>query len=278
MPPQTTWLPAEPDIATILAQDPDPLGALARGETPAIVLRQVYAPDQCQGLLRRFRNWGLMRDPIALNSADQRKRIDIGTSLGNRGHDKEGFLEHAQATHELFAHLFDGFVDPVRTLYAALQALAPGKSVTTAYEPDGRRYGPAIFRIHYEQHSYPPHIDSVKLREQRTDYAVYRFEHQFAGILCLQNARHGERSAQTIIHQCLWTPEIQPYIADGAFHDFAREAGMGQFRVELAPGDLYFFNTRCIHEIPPLDGDDPRSVLAVFIGYSPDDGEIFVWA
>jgi hypothetical protein len=27
-----------------------------------------------------------------------------------------------------------------------------------------------------------------------------------------------------------------------------------------------------------LDGTDPRIVLAVFIGYSPDDDEIFVWA
>ena len=41
---------------------------------------------------------------------------------------------------------------------------------------------------------------------------------------------------------------------------------------------MYFFNTCCIHEIPPLDGDNPRAVLATFIGYSPEDREIFVWA
>jgi hypothetical protein len=275
---QSTWLPAEPDLSTILNRYPDPVRALAAAEIPAIVLRQIYAPEQCAALVRRFGRWGLMRDPIALNAADGRKRIDIGTSLGNRGHDKQAFLDHAEGTHELFPHLFSGLTDPVQTLYGALQALAPGKTVKTAREPDGRLYGPAIFRIHYESHSYPPHIDSVKLRERRTDYAVYRFAHQFAGILCLQNARHGERSAQTIIHQCLWTPEIQPYLADGTFHDYARREQLGQFRVELAPGDLYFFNTQCIHEIPPLDGTDPRIVLAVFIGYSPDDPEVYVWA
>jgi len=274
----SSWQPAEPDVNAVRAAYADPLQALAAGEIPAIILRQAYAPDQCAGLVQRFVRWGLMRDPIDFNSADQRKRIDIGTSLGNRGQDKENFLNHAIGTHELFPHLFSGFVDPVQTMYDGLAALANNKTVTTAYEPDGHQYGPAIFRIHYESHSYPPHIDSVKHRERRLNYNVFRFEHQFAGILCLQNAKQGERSAQTIIHQCLWTPEIQPQLEAKRFGEFAQENHIGQHRIELAPGDMYFFNTRCIHEIPALDGNDPRIVLATFIGYSPDDPEIFVWA
>ncbi|HMN26732.1 MAG TPA: hypothetical protein PKE45_01160 [Caldilineaceae bacterium] len=278
MPNEVPWLAAEPNTASVLATFPDPLRALAAAEFPAIVLRGAYDPAHCAGLIRRFVGWGLMRDPTLPNAADQRKRIDIGTSLGNRGHDREAFLTHAQSTLELFPHLFDGFADPVQTLYAALQALALDKQVKTAREPDGRLYGPAIFRIHYESHSYPPHIDSVKWREARTNYDVYRFEHQFAGILCLQNSRHGERVAQTIVHQCLWTPEIQPHLAGNTFPEYAAAHGVGQYRVEPARGALYFFNPRCIHEIPPLDGDDPRIVLAVFIGYSPDDNEIYVWS
>ena len=46
----------------------------------------------------------------------------------------------------------------------------------------------------------------------------------------------------------------------------------------MGPGDLYFFNTRLIHEVPALEGADPRVVLAVFVGYSEEDGEIFVWS
>lgn len=273
------WQATGPDVATVRAQYADPVAALAAAEIPAIVLRNVYDPAQCRELMRRFARWGLIRDPaIALNAADQRKRIDIGTSLGNRGHDKEAFLDHAEGTQELFSHLFAGLTDPVQALYAALQDLAPNQQVKTAYEPDGRRYGPAIFRVHYESHSYPPHIDSVTLREKRTDYAVYRFTHQFAGILCLQNAKHGASAAQTIIHRSLWSPEIQSHLATGTYHDYVREHQVEQYRVELAPGDLYFFNTHCVHEIPPLDGDDPRAVLAVFIGYSPDQPEIWVWS
>ena len=274
----TTWLPAEPDQATILDQYPNPIQALAEAKIPALMLRQAYDPAQCTELVKRFTQWGLMRNPQDPNSADQRARIDIGTSLGNRGTDKADFLDHAVATHDLFAHLFDGFDNPVTTLYNALSAMAPGKAVQTAREADGRLYGPAIFRIHYTTHSYIPHIDSVRLREKRTNYSVYRFEHQFAGILCLQNALHGERSAQTIVHNCLWDEEIQPHLANGTFHNFAKANEIDQYRVDLAPGDLYFFNTRCIHEIPPLDGNNPRIVLAVFIGYSPDDPEVYVWA
>ena len=272
------WLPAEPELATVLTHYPNPIQALANAEIPAVVLRQAYDPGECAGLVKRFVQWGLMRDPNDSNSADKRTRIDIGTSLGNRGHDPDAFLAHAIGTHELFPHLFSGFTDPVQTMYDALSALAPGKHVQTAHEPDGRRYGPAIFRIHYTTHSYIPHIDSVRLREKRTNYAVYRFQHQFAGILCLQNALHGERSAQTIVHNCLWTEEIQPHLANGSFHNFAAQNQIEQYRVDLAPGDLYFFNTHCIHEIPPLDGNNPRIVLAVFIGYSPDDPDVYVWS
>jgi hypothetical protein len=48
--------------------------------------------------------------------------------------------------------------------------------------------------------------------------------------------------------------------------------------VILDPGDLYFFNTGCIHEVPGVAGEDARIVLATFIGYSSDRNEIFVWS
>ena len=48
--------------------------------------------------------------------------------------------------------------------------------------------------------------------------------------------------------------------------------------MDLQPGDLYFFNTRLVHEVPALEGSSPRVVLAVFIGYSADDPEVFVWS
>ena len=115
----------------------DPIYSLSQAEIPAIILRKAYSPEQCQGLINRFTNMGLMRDEADINSADKRTRIDIGTSLGNRGSDKTGFLAHAEATHHLFQFLFDGFDNPVNLIYESLAALSPGKEVKVAREPDG---------------------------------------------------------------------------------------------------------------------------------------------
>ena len=275
---QTNWLPAEPDLETVCKTYSDPVYALSQAEIPAIILRDAYSPAHCKGLINRFTNMGLMRDEADTNSVDRRTRIDIGTSLGNRGSDKTKFLAHAETTEHLFKFLFDGFDNPVNLIYESLDALSPGKEVKTAYEPDGSRYGPAIFRVHYETHSYKPHIDHVKYREQRTDYEVYRFEHQFAAVLCVQNADEGGKGTQAILHRCLWSEEIQPHIAEETFDKYAAENGVENYQVDLNQGDLYFFNTRCIHEVPPVQGNHARIVLAVFIGYSPDDNEVFVWS
>lgn len=275
---ETSWIPAEPDLEAVCRNYPNPIHALSQAEMPAIILRNAYSPVQCQGLIKRFTDMGLMRDEADMNSADKRTRIDIGTSLGNRGSNKPRFLAHAKETHRLFSFLFDGFDNPVSLIYESLSALSPGKEVKVAREPDGALYGPAIFRVHYETHSYKPHIDHVKYREQRTNYAVYRFEHQFAGVLCVQNADAQGKGTQAILHRCLWSGEIQPHIAAETFDRYAAENDIENCQVELAQGDLYFFNTRCIHEVPPVAGNRARIVLAVFIGYSPDDDEVFVWS
>ncbi len=275
---KTEWLPVEPDLKTACEIYSDPIYALSQAEMPAIILRGAYSPTHCQSLIGRFTNMGLMRDEADINSADKRTRIDIGTSLGNRGADKQRFFAHAAATHHLFQYLFDGYDNPVDLIYESLAALAPGKEVKVAHEPDGAQYGPAIFRVHYETHSYKPHIDHVKYRERRTDYTVYRFEHQFAGVLCFQNADETGKGTQAILHRCLWSEEIQPHIAAETFDQYAAENEIENYQVDLQQGDLYFFNTRCIHEVPPVQGTRARIVLAVFIGYSPDDDEIFVWS
>ena len=274
-----TWSAVEPDLEAVNRLYVNPIESLAQAQCPAFVLRRAYSPDHCRGLVRRFIDMGLMRDESEPRSADDvRPRIDIGTSLGNRGNDRARFLEHADTTHFLFNFLFEGFDNPIECVYKSLEALCPGKEVKTAYEPDGRPYGPAIFRIHYEGQRYKPHIDHVVLREGRTDYSVYRFKHQFAGVLCLQNADGRGPGAQSILHQCLWTPEVQPHIAEDSFSSYAQANDISQCEVSLEPGDLYFFNTRLVHEVPAIIGDQARVVLAVFIGYSADDREVLVWS
>jgi hypothetical protein len=301
------WRLAEPDLETILASYSQPLESLAQGDVPALVLRQAYPAQRCQALVSRLIAEELLYDPrqpipekfldAAIpegyyregrsqqdkfawqeKTASGKRRIDIGTSLGYRGSDPEDFFEHSRQTHELFAKLFPPDDDPVRLMYDSLEKLSRDKQVVTAHEPDGRRYGPAIIRAHYGGYTYAPHFDSVRLREKREDYAVHEFDHQFAGVLVLQNTHLGDQTAQCVLHRCLWGPEVDPHLRDGTFHDFAKQQEVENVQVVLEPGDLYFFNTRCIHEVPGIAGELPRIVLATFIGYSSDRDEIFVWS
>jgi len=303
------WAVSEPDVESARERFSRPLDALALGDVAAIVLRGVFEPSSCSSLVDRLIERGHLYDPsqpvpdkfldaavpegfFSRTTAEESTgiehyrqqtrrehiRIDIGTSLGYRGEDREAFFDHSRQTHELFSRLFDKDCDPVSLIYGRLQELSVDKKVQTARESDGSLYGPAILRAHYGGYAYAPHFDSVRLREKRSDYAVHSFEHQFAGVLVLQNTSVGDRTAQGIIHHCPWEPEVDPCLEAGTFHDYAAEKGIERVEVVLEPGDLYFFNTRMIHEVPGLAGVDPRIVLATFIGYSADREEIFVWS
>ena len=282
------------------------LDRLAAAEFPAIIFRNAFCQKECEKLVQRLVDLQFLYDPhqpvpesfvekavpegyhgskfddeaskVRQQFASANRRIDIGSSLGYRGNDREAFFADVERTEESFAKIFHRQPNPIDTIYDKLQSLSESQEVTTAYEPDGRKYGPAIIRAHYGDYTYAPHFDSVRLRENRADYSVYRFQHQFAGVLLLQNSAIENRTAQCTIHRHLWQPETDEYLNKGTFHQFAAQNKIDNVQIELHPGDLYFFNTRCIHEVPGFASDTPRIVLATFIGYSSDDLEIFVWS
>lgn len=302
------WPIAEPDWDTVTRDYDRPLDALAEGEIAAVVLRNHSEEGDCRALIERCIRRGLLYDPNGDGSAEldaksipegyfregtenvarqawdddrpteNKRRIDIGSSLGYRGSDQEAFFEHAAHSRAIFAELFAGMPDLIANVYGALEALSVDKKVLTAEEPDGRQYCPAIIRAHYGGYAYRPHFDSVRNREKRTDYSVHNFDHQFAGVLLLQNSEFEGRTAQSRIHRCFWNPEVAPYLQENRFHEYAESQGIANRDVILQPGDLYFFNTGCIHEVPPTVGEDARIVLAMFIGYSADSPVIHVWS
>lgn len=308
-PSPSQWIPAEPSVDSICSEWSRPLDALAAADVPALIIRKAWSPEKCVALVQKMVDAELLYDPhlpipdkfiqasipegyfregnngeasqaweAEVIKSRARRRIDIGTSLGYRGSNQEEFFAHSEQTVTTFSDLFADGDSPIEVLYNGLTALSVDKQAVTAYEPDGRRYGPAIIRAHYGGYTYAPHFDSVRLREKRENYQVYHFDHQFAGVLVLQNTHLGDQSAQCVLHRCLWEPDVDPWLKKRRFSEYAAEQHIENVEVVLEPGDLYFFNTRCIHEVPGVAGDLPRIVLATFIGYSSDREEIFVWS
>jgi hypothetical protein len=287
------WLPLEGSVDSVLASSGNPIGALVRGEVPAIVLRGAYPPADGRRLVSRFYDRdlvpGLPRPGETIEARGDIERVDVGTSLGNIGEERELFLEEAEKTHRLFDILFEDITSPVNCLYDALTRLSPGKQAVTAYEADGRRYGPAIFRCHMPHWGYPPHVDSVRRRQARTAYDVYRFPHQLAGILMLQAPEKEATSVDSIQYGKEWNHETAKRegrdfgddlgaLDREAFHAYVQENHIDRYEVRLNEGDMYFFKSENVHEVPGFTGNRPRIVMATFIGYSPDEDEIFVWS
>ncbi|MEC7776290.1 MAG: hypothetical protein VYC32_09330, partial [Planctomycetota bacterium] len=133
-----SWKILEPDIENALAGFERPLDALAEGEVPAIVLRGAFPLSECRGLVERLIAEGHLYDSreavpekflsdavpegfFSRETAEESRgveyyrqqtrqehiRIDIGTSLGYRGEDREAFFDHSRQTRELFSQLFD---------------------------------------------------------------------------------------------------------------------------------------------------------------------------
>ncbi|NKB66189.1 MAG: hypothetical protein GKR89_03935 [Candidatus Latescibacteria bacterium] len=271
------WLPAEGSVEEIRRQYPEPLMALVEGQTPALVLRQAFNPDHCAALMQRFYQRGLLYDPRRVGNGRAR-RVDIGTSFGAHRADRAKLFAHSAATQRLFARLFEGYDDPVRTMYDRLAELAPNKEVKTAREPDGQLYGPAIFRVYHADMGHGPHYDSVAKRTKAFDYQIARFKHQFAGVLCLQNSADSGDSGEPFIHNSPWTPALQEHMGADKFPAYVAANNIDRVQVKLEPGDLYFFFSENVHEVPAIVGDQPRAVLAIFFAMSEEDDEIFVWA
>ncbi len=271
------WAPVEASLEDILATYPRPLEELTAGNVPAFIMRRAYNPDHAAALVKHFYDRGLIYDPRPTGKG----RVDIGTSIGSHGGNPEFFLDHARQTNELFETLFEGYDDPVKFMYDTLTALSVDKRAVTGHEPDGQRYGPAIFRTYYEDRGHGPHLDILE-RDRlegtpRSNYALARFERQLSCVMCFQDAEIDEEQGQTFIYRYQWRPGM-PKGWNKTFREDAAAQGIERVRVQLQPGDCYVFCSEFVHEVPNISGETPRIVLAAFFGMSQDDDEMFVWS
>jgi hypothetical protein len=203
--------------------------------------------------------------------------MNIGTVLGWSDHDPDTYFRAAEAAAELLDMLFRGPHHPVKELYRILRALANGCPVSTAQEPDGRVYAPAIVRAYPEGIGHEPHYDRA-VASQHLHYAVADVRHQMAVVLVFQNSAGGEGESQPILYDATGGPEWDVALLNRTFRADARRYGVRRRQIVLKPGDLYVFRSSTIHEVPRAKGARARIVLAAFLGISSTFDQFLVWS
>ena len=299
------WKPLILDTESVTTGHGNAIHQLAKVDIPAVIVRHAYPETSCQVLLDRLFERQLFEGFEEYGSSNMEsskiERFDLGTSLGNLFNQPEHFFEHSANTNNIYETLFDGLINPINVLYEWLTKLAVDKSVMTTREPDGRKYGATIFRCHMPNWGYPPHMDSVRNMgssitasiNQRMRYAVYRFTRQLGGVLLLQSPETQFSSCDSVMYRCEWGDEIEAMMETvnlglnerkarmvnvDKFNDYISSNAISTYEVSLSPGDLYFFRADCPHSIPRFSGAKPRITMATFIGYSPEDPDVFVWS
>ena len=114
-------------------------------------------------------------------------------------------------------------------------------------------------------------------------FAIQRYTHQFAGLICLENSEDAGYDGalacpQATIYRTRPSAETKAALASGpeAWEHLVRN--IESCTLDVTPGDFYLFNAGMLHAVPAVVGSTPRIVLATFIGYDEDIEEVDVWA
>ena len=306
-----TWDPLEGrSVAELLAQNPDPLRALSRGEVPAVILRGILRPPERHALLKRLVGKGAAAGKYWIRArSDTGMRLpfyaDLGANLASHLHKGRPPYEYTQSVARVL-HLFErlDLQHPIRMLHESLRSIAVGRNVATGFDTEtNRSFGPGIFRQTWNGGSFPVHIDSLRAHRigarpcasasqpQQVPIAsayrdIYRFDRQLAALINLQQPggkRGGELVSfdfddQQVFNDCSLAVNSSAhnvFLANNtALQERLSHCRSSQLRIEA--GDFYVINVNRLHVVHPVRGTNPRISLGSFVGYSAS--ELRLWS
>jgi len=168
------------------------------------------------------------------------------------------------------------------TVVNTISSLLPDVEVMVAQEGD-RKYFSGIFRALND--STPIHCDWSPYDSRTEDWVINRVEKQAVFNLYLASEVKGGR---TVVHDRPWTPECLDY-RETISYGYYPEVVEGRQNCTVWPkqGDLWFFNSRNMHQVFPVELEPhpglgnglmwrrPRLTLSSFMGWLPaeKDGE-----
>jgi hypothetical protein len=182
---------------------------------------------------------------------------------------------------EKHKHLHDELAHTVgqnvwKTIVDKLQSLFTDWEVVVAHEGDGKKYFSGIFRAIND--STPIHCDWSPYDSRTEDWIVNQVEKQAVFNLYVAPFKGGK----TEVYDVQWTPDALKY-RDPDSYGYTTEIIEGRAKATVAPlvGDLYFFNSRNMHQVFPVEkeenvdaeglvnGKRVRLTLSSFLGTLP---------
>ncbi|WIM94526.1 hypothetical protein ACTOB_006553 [Actinoplanes oblitus] len=137
-------------------------------------------------------------------------------------------------------------------------------SLRPAEEPDGRRYGDAVVRVHADGVSNPLHNDNIMRDARDTGLALAGLRHQLSCVVCVEECDEG---GELRIYQRSWRPEDEAFKIDGGLgYDAGVVAGAPVHTFRPRAEDVYLINPTHYHEIERVHGAD-RTTLGFFVGF-----------
>jgi hypothetical protein len=191
----------------------------------------------------------------------------IGPYLAKHLADTDAYFREAERAESVLATAGVDIATEVRTQLAGALGLA---SLEPAVEPDGRRYAPAVVRIHADGVSNPLHNDNIARDARGSGLSVSRIRSQLSCVVCLAECDAG---GELVMHRKSWEPADEAYKVPGGLGYRSAVTG-GAERHEFRPRaeDVYLINPTMYHEINRVSGAD-RLTLGFFIGFYDDDLE-----
>ena len=316
-PSSATWTPLESDSASgLLAINPDPLGALSRGEVPAVIIRGALPDRERQQVLERLvgqemskarKYWIRTRSPLPPHHVTY---ADFGANLAAHLNKGKTPAEYTSSVARAM-HLYDrhDLQRPIHVLHESLRSIrADRHRVSTAVDQGtNRSFGPGIFRQHLNGGSFALHLDSLRAhlfshREcSGTEYRrgsdgetpaaaayedVYRFERQLAALLLLQRSELPgaelsvyDYDVDRLLNDC--TVHVQPsahnvHVVNGSAQLLGPLSAQRASHLHIDAGDFYVINVNRLHVVHPVYGTKSRVSLGSFVGHS--SSELKIWS
>ena len=265
---KTDW-----NVATVTPaappRDKAPLRALISGDHAVVLLRGLLSASVIDTELSRIK---ALFHRASTTRYTNGTLTTIGPYLAKYLADTPEYFSAASAATEMLRsaafHLGANVREALRQTFG-LSSLVPAR------EPDGRRYGESVIRIHADGVRNPLHNDNIMRDAADTGLLVSGLAHQLSCVVCIQECDSG---GELKMYGKPWAPSDEAFkIPGGLGYDMkvVSDAPCCTFRPRA--GDVYLINPTFYHEIERVGGA-ARTTLGFFIGFRDESlTDAVVW-